>query len=108
MIEHAIECACSVCRARFKGARIAHGTEGAPVPGDPLVCPSCGARLIYDQDRMLRSLTPHEFFAFDINVRRAIDAARKAAMKGVTVDMTNLPLLAACAGLCRIMGMWPW
>lgn len=108
MIEHAIDCVCSVCGARLSVAVIVTGAEGPLSPGDPVVCRKCGARLVFDDARKLRSLTPAEFFVFGVEVKRAINAARRAAMTGDEGMKVDLTLLAACVTLCSLVEVLPW
>lgn len=107
MIEHAIDRECSACGARLEVAALAVGSAGPPVPGDPVVCRKCGARLVYDVAKRLRAMTPAEFFAFGMEARRAINAARRAAIEGDGMNL-DLTLLVACVALCSIVEVLPW
>lgn len=110
MTEHKIDRVCSACGARLDVAALVTGADGPLVPGDPVVCRACGARLLFDVTRRLRSMTPREFLAFGVEVRRAINAARRAAGKGdgaMKAD-TDLTLLVACIGLCSVLEVFPW
>lgn len=108
MTGYKIDCACSTCGVRLVFASIKHGTDSAPAPGDPIVCRKCGARLLFDASRRLRALTPSEFLAFAPDVRRAINAARLAAMKGDGEMKPDMTLLVACIALCSVVEVLPW
>lgn len=102
---------CSQCGREIASVRLVRGHDGPPVPGDHFVCDHCGARLVFDVTRRLRSLTPREFLALDIDVRRAIDAARKAVQrKGEAMEATVNPklLLVACATVGWLMRAASW
>lgn len=73
------------------------------MPGDPIVCNECGARLVFDRPKRLRSLTPREFLQLEIDVRRAIDAARNAVLdRGKEMVSDKIDLLVACLALASV------
>lgn len=94
---------CGLCGVMLRIATRTRGAGGPPVPGDPIVCNECGGRLVYDNPKRLRSLTPWEFLQLDIDVRRAIDAARNAVLdRGKEMVTEKIDLLVACLALASV------